>query len=103
VREGLLKLKECYDAGVKKDPNLTGDVKVRFVIDESGGVSSPTQDGSSLSEQVIRCVLDAFAALSTERRRHRGAELIVALAAYVAGNIAMSTNSEPLVAIRRKL
>ncbi len=63
VRINFGRFRLCYE--VAGDPTLTGTVKIRFVIDASGAVTSATDAGSLLPEgTVITCIRHAFEALS---------------------------------------
>jgi hypothetical protein len=65
VRQEFNSFKECYARGLEKNPNLSGRLAVRFVIDRQGRVTSLRDDGSAVPDRaVIACVLHEFAALT---------------------------------------
>lgn len=47
VRERFGDYKKCYEAGLKRDPKLTGVVSIRFVIGRNGKVSSAENGAAS--------------------------------------------------------
>lgn len=72
VRASFRDLRKCYEEGLRRDPNLAGRIKVRFVIDRDGSVTKASevapQGGSPSSpasarmpdRAVVSCVLDEF-------------------------------------------
>jgi hypothetical protein len=65
VRQNFGKFKTCYEAGLKKDAKLAGDIKVRFVIKEDGTVTDAKDEGSTLADKdVVACVVGAFAPIT---------------------------------------
>jgi hypothetical protein len=51
----------CYDAGLKKNPSLRGQVMARFVIGNDGRVAASEDGGSSMPDAaVVKCVLAGF-------------------------------------------
>jgi hypothetical protein len=65
VRHHFDPMRVCYEWGMRKDPNLSGRVTTKFVIEADGSVSSATDGGSNLIDsQVIACVLGAFRRLT---------------------------------------
>jgi hypothetical protein len=65
VRQNFGKFRECYEAGLKKDPKLAGGIKVHFVIKEDGTVTDAKDDGSTLADKdVVACVVSAFAPIT---------------------------------------
>jgi hypothetical protein len=58
-------VKDCFQAGLDKNPNLEGIVNVRFVIDTKGNVAIAQDAGSTLQEpSVIKCIVDLMHGLS---------------------------------------
>jgi hypothetical protein len=51
------KLKECYAAGKKKDPNLEGTVKIKITVDVKGKIKSTKVIEKTLPDQVANCML----------------------------------------------
>ena len=62
VRASYSTFRTCYEAGLGRDPNLTGKVVVRFVIERSGEVGAVSSDaGSTMPDQLVTaCLLQAF-------------------------------------------
>ena len=55
----------CYEQGLIKNPNLSGRVAVRFVIDSTGAVANASNGGSDLPDSsVVSCVVRAYYGLS---------------------------------------
>ncbi|MCL2777313.1 MAG: AgmX/PglI C-terminal domain-containing protein [Polyangiaceae bacterium] len=50
-------LKACYREGKRKDPNLTGTIKLTFSINVVGKITSPTIAENTLPDQVAQCML----------------------------------------------
>jgi hypothetical protein len=65
VRQSFGRFRLCYENGLATNPQLAGDVAVRFDIDGSGAVAVAADKGSSLPDpNVVTCVVQAFAGLS---------------------------------------
>lgn len=65
VRDYFATFRRCYESGLGRDPNLLGDVVVRFTIDSDGKVAHAENDGGNMPDDyVVTCVLRAFEALS---------------------------------------
>ncbi len=61
VRQNFGRFRQCYEAGLRKDPDLAGVVTVAFDIDGSGAVVSKADRGSHMKDKaVIACVVRAF-------------------------------------------
>jgi hypothetical protein len=60
VRANFGQLRQCYDAGLKKDRALRGRISIRFVIARDGSVPSAQVAETELPEFVSQCVLAAF-------------------------------------------
>src|ERR1700723_1517446 len=66
----------CYQAGLSKDPKLSGVVSVKFVAGSDGITKEAVDDTSSLPDKdVIRCVVDEFGKIAYP---HGGGMLTVA-------------------------
>jgi hypothetical protein len=65
VRQNFGRFRNCYEMGLRSNPNLTGRVTARFVIDREGAVSSASNGGSDLPDsKVVGCVVAAFYGVS---------------------------------------
>lgn len=65
VRMNAGRYRNCYENGLRTNPNLEGRVAVRFVIDRSGGVALANDGGSDLPDAAVReCVVKSFYTLS---------------------------------------
>jgi hypothetical protein len=65
VRQNFGRFRLCYEDGLRGDPTLGGEVKVRFVIDTDGAVSVASDAGSTLADpSVVTCVVRGFMGLS---------------------------------------
>lgn len=65
VRQNFGRFRLCYENGLRTNPNLSGRVAVKFVIDRSGAVSTAQDGGSDLPDQgVVSCVVRGFGNLS---------------------------------------
>lgn len=65
VRERHKAVQKCYRRELKEDPQQTGELLLKFVVQESGRVEAVTVDFSSLSSPAMEpCVLKAFEQLS---------------------------------------
>ncbi|MCL2726043.1 MAG: AgmX/PglI C-terminal domain-containing protein [Polyangiaceae bacterium] len=65
VRQNFGRFRTCYETALRTNPNLSGRVAVKFVIDRSGGVSTAQDGGSDLADQgVVSCVVRSFTNLS---------------------------------------
>lgn len=51
------KLKECYATGKKKDPNLTGTVKLKITVDLKGKIKSTKVVDKTLPDPVAECMV----------------------------------------------
>jgi TonB family protein len=57
VRQHMAVLRACYQQGLARNPSLSGTVKVKFVIDASGAVTSVSDAGSDLPDEDVKtCV-----------------------------------------------
>lgn len=65
VRGNYPGMKSCYEAGLRRDPQLRGTVSVSFVIDQSGGVETAYDSGSSMPDRAVTsCVVGVFKGIS---------------------------------------
>lgn len=67
VRQNFGRFRLCYETGLRKDPNLTGRISIKFVIDRAGAVDPKSlgNAGSDLPDaDVIGCVQRGFGNLS---------------------------------------
>jgi hypothetical protein len=61
VQENFARLRDCYEKGLRKRPNLAGRIAVSFVIELDGKTSQVEDKGSDLPDKdVVRCVVAAF-------------------------------------------
>jgi Ca-activated chloride channel family protein len=61
LRTRLGILRNCYQAGLARDPSLTGRINARFVINQEGEVLSAMNGGDNLSDgNVVTCMLGAL-------------------------------------------
>jgi len=65
VRQSFGRTKRCFEAGLAKNPHLTGRVYTKFVIDASGEVSSAqsTSQTTLADMSVVSCVVRVFRSL----------------------------------------
>ncbi len=65
VRQNFGRFRQCYELGLRTNPNLQGRVTARFVIGRDGAVSNVSVGGSDLPDaQVASCVASSFYGLS---------------------------------------
>ncbi len=65
VRQNYGRFRGCYESGLGANPNLTGRVTARFIIDREGAVSNAANGGSDLPDsKVVSCVLSQFYGIS---------------------------------------
>lgn len=65
VRQNYGRFRQCYENGLRSNPNLTGRVTARFVIGREGSVTNVQNGGSDLPDSaVVSCVVSAFYGLS---------------------------------------
>jgi len=65
VRQNYGRFRQCYENGLRTNPNLTGRVTARFVISRAGSVTNVQNGGSDLPDGgVVSCVVAAFYGLS---------------------------------------
>jgi len=65
VRANFGRFRNCYDAGLRTNPSLTGRVVTKFIIGRDGAVSVSADGGSDLPDRsVVNCVVRSYQALS---------------------------------------
>lgn len=64
VRQNFGRFRNCYEIGLRSNPNLEGRVVARFVIGRDGAVSNVSAGGDLPDAQVRSCVASAFYGLS---------------------------------------
>lgn len=63
VRQNFGRFRLCYDAGLRKNPNLQGTVSIKFTINREGAAVDATGEGDMPDADVVRCVSRAFEGL----------------------------------------
>ncbi len=65
VRQNFGRFRLCFENGLTKNPNLSGRVTVKFIIDRAGAVTMASDGGSELPDTgVVQCVVRGFSNLS---------------------------------------
>ena len=65
VRANFPYIRQCYEQGLKKDPELRGVVATRFIIDMTGAVETASLSSCSLSDPAVAsCVVGVFRNMS---------------------------------------
>ncbi len=66
VRQNFGHYRFCYEEGLRKNRNLTGQISVHFTIDADGTIGSDPTAGKShfADRRVVECVLNGFRNLS---------------------------------------
>ena len=65
VRQSFGRFRNCYEDGLRGNPNLEGRVTARFVINRDGSVATVQSGGSDLPDaHVVACVLRAYGSLT---------------------------------------
>jgi hypothetical protein len=64
VRQNFGRFRNCYESGLRSNPNLEGRVTARFVIGRDGAVSNVSAGGDLPDAAVRSCVASAFYGLS---------------------------------------
>jgi hypothetical protein len=64
VRQNFGRFRNCYEVGLRSNPNLEGRVTARFVIGRDGAVSNVSAGGDLPDATVRSCVASAFYGLS---------------------------------------
>jgi hypothetical protein len=61
VRLNFARFRDCYEAGLRRNANLSGRVSTKFVIERDGRISSVADEHSTLPDpEVIRCIDAGF-------------------------------------------
>ncbi len=77
VASGYPLFARCYRDGVERNSSLDGAVRLRFVVGESGHVTTVEDGGSDLTDrQVIDCVAEGFYALHFPEPERGDAHLV---------------------------
>jgi len=77
VESGFPLFARCYRDGVQRNSNLDGAVRLRFVVGETGLVTTVEDGGSDLTDrQVIDCVAEGFYALRFPEPERGAAHLV---------------------------
>ncbi len=65
VRQNQGRFRNCYEAGLRTNPSLTGRVAVKFIIDREGAVSIANDGGSDIPDKAVTsCVVQSFFSLA---------------------------------------
>jgi outer membrane biosynthesis protein TonB len=73
VRPAQGKAQACFRAGVKRDPSTSGEVKIRFVINNDGIVRVWRDDGSSMTDEAVtECVGQLIKSLKFPKQKSPG-------------------------------
>lgn len=77
VESGFPLFARCYRDGVQRNSSLDGAVRLRFVVGESGNVTTVEDSGSDLTDrQVVDCVAEGFYALRFPEPQRGDAHLV---------------------------
>jgi hypothetical protein len=77
VESGFPLFARCYRDGVQRNSNMDGAVRLRFVVNESGHVTTVEDGGSDLTDrQVVDCVAEGFYALQFPEPQRGDAHLV---------------------------
>ncbi len=58
MRQSYGRFRFCYEVGLRKNPNLSGRIVIRFIIGRDGTVSNVANGGSDIADSnVISCIL----------------------------------------------
>lgn len=65
VRANFPRFRQCYELGLRTDPELKGSVVTKFIIDQTGAVENVSFAGGTMSDsKVSACVVSTFGMLS---------------------------------------
>ncbi len=67
VKENRQKVRDCYDAGLKENPSLKGDLVIHFKVDAEGKVAMAelAAERSQITDpKVVECAIAAFKSLT---------------------------------------
>jgi hypothetical protein len=77
VQAGFGLFAHCYRSALERHPKLEGVVRLRFVIDEDGVVSTVRDGGSEIDDpQLVDCVAEGFFALEFPEPRRGDAHVL---------------------------
>jgi hypothetical protein len=77
VESGFPLFARCYRDGVQRNSNMDGAVRLRFVVGETGHVTTVEDRGSDLTDrQVVDCVAEGFYALQFPEPQRGDAHLV---------------------------
>ncbi len=68
VRDNANHFQICYEAGRERNPELTGRVEIRFLINSDGSVAQAAIVDTDLPSHVTKCVINAFYGLRLPRQ-----------------------------------
>jgi hypothetical protein len=78
VRAHINEVRNCYNQGLMKDPQLAGRVTIKFVIEADGGVGSAVVEANELSEpQVGQCISGAVLKWNFPKPRGGGNVIVI--------------------------
>lgn len=78
VRQQIVRFRHCYENGLKNNPTLAGEVKVRFVIGKDGAVVATANADSDLPDAgVTACVAGIYKSLSFPQPEGGGVVVVV--------------------------
>ena len=61
VRQKYDRLRDCYENGLRENPDLQGHVATKFTIERDGTVSHVSNGGSNLPDQnALACMMSVF-------------------------------------------
>ena len=70
MKQGLARIRECYERQLQRDPELAGKVTVSFVIDLDGSVKFAALKSSSLNhEPAEACISEQVGTLRFQKPR----------------------------------
>jgi len=73
MRAAQAKVQACFKAGLKRDPSTGGEVKLKFVITNDGGVRAWKDDASSMTDgEVTQCVGGVLNGLKFPKQKSPG-------------------------------
>ena len=77
VEAGYPLFARCYRDGVNRNNDLSGTVRLRFVVSSRGVVSEVSDGGSDLSDrQVVDCIAEGFYALRFPEPQHGSVQVL---------------------------
>ena len=77
IKQKMGRIRECYTRELRRDPDLTGKVVVRFVIGRSGAVTYAAIRASSLGNSIVEdCVVDEVQSATFPSPRGDGSVIV---------------------------